>query len=135
MTGRCVDLFAPGVDVPAASADGTTAFTRWTGTSMAAPAAAGAALAIGANTPEETRTALAAAATRAALWDDANDERNTSRGGEEDVRGAPNVRLNGSLPGTPNLLLFHRGETKTATAVEKAAAEKAAAEKAAASAA
>ena len=88
---------------------------------MAAPAAAGAALAIGANTPEETRTALAAAATRAALWDDANDERNTSRGEEEDVR------LAGSLPGTPNLLLFHRGETKTATAVEKAAAEKAAA--------
>ena len=114
MTGRCVDLIAPGVDVPAASADGTDAFVEWTGTSMAAPAAAGAALAIGADTPEGARTALAAAATRGALRDDENDELNASRDEREDVR------LAASLPGTPNLLLFHRSpddaRTKTAAA-------------------
>jgi subtilisin family serine protease len=112
MTGRCVDLIAPGVDVPAASADGTAAFVEWTGTSMAAPAAAGAALAIGAGTPEGARAALAAAATRGALRDDENDQRNASSDEREDVR------LAASLPGTPNLLLFHRSPDDVGTKPE-----------------
>ena len=43
-TGACVDAFAPGVDVRAASVAGEDAYEAWTGTSMAAPFAAGAAL-------------------------------------------------------------------------------------------
>ena len=87
---------------------------------MAAPAAAGAALAMGVDTPEEARAALVAAATRGALRDDENHRRDASRDRREDVR------LAASLPGTPNLLLFHRSpddaRTKPAAATNAAAA-------------
>ncbi|MGW5852314.1 S8 family peptidase [Streptomyces sp. NPDC055254] len=81
--GRCVDLSAPGVAVVSAWKGSTTALARSSGTSMAAPHAAGVAalvLAGGvATTPAQVSEAL--------------------------VRGALSDRITGLPAGTPNLLL------------------------------
>ena len=129
MTGRCVDLFAPGVEVLGASHTHRNAFAEWTGTSMAAPVVAGAILAAAAAETDGRRAAadLLDAATAGALWDewDAFDKVDTfevdDTGGTGERNGgvtfpvtwgarfrslrAPPGRV---LPGTPNKLLFHR---------------------------
>jgi subtilisin family serine protease len=129
MTGRCVDLFAPGVAVLGASHAHRDAFAEWTGTSMAAPVVAGAILAAAAAETDGRRAAadLLDAATAGALWDewDAFDKVDTfevdDTGGTGERNGgvtfpvtwgarfrslrAPPGRV---LPGTPNKLLFHR---------------------------
>jgi subtilisin family serine protease len=126
MTGRCVDLFAPGVGVLGASHVRRDAFAEWTGTSMAAPAVAGAILASETFDGTDGRGAAAGVlddATDGALWDewdevdafsdDARDgDGETERGGgvafpwgRARFRGSAPGRV---LPGTPNKLLFHR---------------------------
>ena len=131
MTGRCVDLFAPGVGVLGASHVRRDAFAEWTGTSMAAPAVAGAILAsIPSFDGTDGRGAAAGVlddATDGALWDewdevdafsddardgDGDGDGETERGGgvafpwgRARFRGAAPGRV---LPGTPNKLLFHR---------------------------
>jgi hypothetical protein len=73
MTGRCVDLFAPGVGVLGASHVRRDAFAEWTGTSMAAPAVAGAILASRSFDGTDGRGAAAGVlddATDGALWDE-----------------------------------------------------------------
>lgn len=71
--GPCIDLFAPGADIVSASADGDTATTTMTGTSMAAPHAAGAAALIVADdptaTPAAVHEALVSTATRGVVRD------------------------------------------------------------------
>jgi subtilisin family serine protease len=127
MTGRCVDLFAPGVEVLGASHAHQNAFAEWTGTSMAAPVVAGAILAAAAAAAAETdgrgaAAGLLDAATAGVLWDawdevDAfsDDTGEGERNGDvtfpvtwgarfRSLR-APPGRV---LPGTPNKLLFHR---------------------------
>ena len=98
-TGRCVDLFAPGVDVVSACGGAKrcgrvsdSAYSMSSGTSMAAPHVAGVAAEMlsrkPAAKPAEVKAALLEAATRG--------------------------RIMGSmLPGTPNLLLF-QAETPVA---------------------
>ena len=128
MTGRCVDLFAPGVGVLGASHVRRDAFAEWTGTSMAAPAVAGAILASEPSDGTDGRGAAAGvldAATEGALWDewdevdafsddagDGDGDGGTERDGgvafpwgRARFRGAAPGRV---LPGTPNKLLFHR---------------------------
>ena len=135
MTGRCVDLFAPGVGVLGASHVRDDAFAEWTGTSMAAPAVAGAILAAAASRGTDGPSAAAgvlAAATRGALWDERDEvdafaddhgddgvfEFEGGGWGARDRNGGvtfPWGRVNARappggfvLPGTPNRLLFHR---------------------------
>lgn len=133
MTGRCVDLFAPGVGVLGASHERDDAFVEWTGTSMAAPAVAGAVLAEAAFASADGPSAAArvlAAATRGALWDEwgevdafADDEGDDvgsgGRWGARERNGGARfpwerARVNARatpgfvLPGTPNKLLFRR---------------------------
>ncbi len=127
MTGRCVDLFAPGVEVLGASHAHQNAFAEWTGTSMAAPVVAGAILAAAAAAETETdgrgaAASLLDAATAGVLWDawDEVDAFSDDTGEGERNGGvtfpvtwgarfrslrAPPGRV---LPGTPNKLLFHR---------------------------
>ncbi len=66
-TGACVDLFAPGIDIRSDWASGDTATRTISGTSMAAPAVAGAAaLYLGTHrtaTPAQVRAALVRGAT------------------------------------------------------------------------
>jgi subtilisin family serine protease len=96
-TGRCVDVFAPGVEIFSACGSAgrcerltPDAYTFASGTSMAAPLVAGvAAVYLGEHpgaTPAEVHAAIIDAATRGAL--------------------APGAQL----PGTPNALLFSRVE-------------------------
>jgi subtilisin family serine protease len=71
--GTCVDLFAPGVDIPSAwNGSDTDTFTA-SGTSMASPHAAGvAALYLAAHpaaAPSEVRNALVAASTKGVVRD------------------------------------------------------------------
>lgn len=72
-TGPCVDLFAPGVNITSDWADGDTATKTISGTSMAAPAVAGAAALYlsthGAATPAKVRAALIKAATTGKVKD------------------------------------------------------------------
>jgi subtilisin family serine protease len=123
MTGRCVDLFAPGVGVLGASHVRRDAFAEWTGTSMAAPAVAGAILASETFDGRGAAAGVLDDATDGALWDewdevdafsdDARDgDGETERGGgvafpwgRARFRGSAPGRV---LPGTPNKLLFHR---------------------------
>ena len=127
MTGRCVDLFAPGVGVLGASHVRRDAFAEWTGTSMAAPAVAGAILASETFDGRGAAAGILDDATDGALWDewdevdafsdDARDgygdgDGETERGGgvafpwgRARFRGSAPGRV---LPGTPNKLLFHR---------------------------
>lgn len=71
--GRCVDLFAPGVDIRGASRNSNTASTLLSGTSMAAPHVAGlAAMYRNANplaTPAQVRSAIVDNATTARVVD------------------------------------------------------------------
>ena len=125
MTGRCVDLFAPGVEVLGASHAHQDAFAEWTGTSMAAPVVAGAILAAAAAAETDGRGASAGlldAATAGVLWDEWDEvDAFSDDTGEGERNGgvtfpvtwgarfrslrAPPGRV---LPGTPNKLLFHR---------------------------
>ncbi|THA30215.1 S8 family peptidase [Streptomyces sp. A1547] len=86
--GRCVDLVAPGVSVTSAWKGSTTALARATGTSMAAPHAAGVAALILADGLAAGGTAKTPAEVSAAL-----------------VRGAVPDHLTGVPAGTANLLL------------------------------
>lgn len=69
--GSCVDLYAPGVSIRSAGIAGASVFATMSGTSMAAPHAAGAAaLVLGANpaaTPAQVTAALTARATEGKL--------------------------------------------------------------------
>jgi subtilisin family serine protease len=69
--GRCVDLFAPGVDITSDWDSSDTATKTISGTSMASPAVAGAAaLYLGAHpsaTPAQVRAAVVRAATRSVV--------------------------------------------------------------------
>jgi subtilisin family serine protease len=71
--GRCVDLFAPGVDVVSASNDSNSATEEMSGTSMASPHVAGVVARYLQGhpkaTPAQTASALSAAATRGAVVD------------------------------------------------------------------
>lgn len=113
MTGRCVDVFAPGVRVLGASHENPNTFVEWTGTSMAAPIVAGAVLANTRNSKNE----ILQAATNGVLWDERfsyeqtvttvyDEMRGDTQWGPERFRGPRPGRV---LPGTPNALLFHRG--------------------------
>ncbi|WP_371643590.1 S8 family peptidase [Streptomyces sp. NBC_00597] len=86
--GRCVDLVAPGVSVTSAWKGSTTALARASGTSMAAPHAAGVAALILAEGLAAGGTAKTPAEVSDAL-----------------VRGAVPSRLTGVPTGTANLLL------------------------------
>ena len=71
--GTCVDLFAPGVRITAASSKSDTGTTIMSGTSMASPHVAGAAaLVLGANpafTPKQVRDTLVAKASANRVYD------------------------------------------------------------------
>ena len=89
--GRCVDIFAPGIGIRAASHRSSTGYRTLSGTSMASPYVAGAAaLFLQANpnaTPEQVKEKLKSLATQGIL---------TS------LNGGPNQLLNIALYGTPS---------------------------------
>jgi hypothetical protein len=70
MTGRCVDVFAPGVRVLGASHENVNNFVEWTGTSMAAPIVAGAILAENGRAGFFSKQEIVSAATNGVLWDE-----------------------------------------------------------------
>ena len=81
--GSALDLFAPGVDITSASAASDTGRARYSGTSMAAPHAAGAAALFLADRPKATPAQVARAL----------------------VAGAANGKVSGRGAGSPNKLL------------------------------
>lgn len=76
-TGRCVDLFAPGVQISSAYFGSNTQFATASGTSMAAPAVAGAAALYLAANPSATAAAVATAIVNNATSNVLSDLRDT----------------------------------------------------------
>ena len=74
--GRCVDLFAPGVDIPSDWDTGDSATQTLSGTSMAAPAVAGAAARYLSTHRGATPTSVRSYLTHAATAGIVNDARN-----------------------------------------------------------
>jgi subtilisin family serine protease len=99
MSGRCVDVYAPGVSVLGASHEYRDVFVEWTGTSMAAPIVAGAAMASGAAGKEVVETA-----TKGVLWDEPGDREGDGERWGSNRFGSP--RPGRVLHGTPNKLVF-----------------------------